>query len=356
MLSACVATEPEFPAAFKAFDKPQHLDQLTGGEIRLIPYLFRRLERSTVHSDRFDVYKGIYTKFWYIHKMHRSSVLPLVQDTFDQQEHLLLKGAALQSLVYSGDPVTRPFDDVDIIVQPDKRWSALKALSARGFVPSQSWPTNLTMNLKLAIDLRLEGANLDLHWGLYPSAGFRKVTDDVFSRAVSVTVDGLEAKTLSITDHLLHNLVHGFARNEVSPIRWVVDSALLVRTDTIDWDLFVSAAHMWGWQGVVSKQLKVLSRQFEVDMPIDVIPRLGGGRGRVFTAFYQFNRSLKPSFFRGFVSLCVVNPMNHREVSRNKARSFVFFQLRALGIWMLTWRNSDHRRRRLLQLIRSVRR
>lgn len=354
LLQACLASENDFDHAFMAFDSDRNLDELTWGELRLVPYLFRRLEHSRLKTPRFDIYKGVYTKFWYLHKMEKSPTLPFLLEVLDGIDFLVLKGAALQPLIYSGDPVTRPIDDIDILVSPHERYRALDRLADAGFTPDQSWPTELTMDLKLSIGLSKANHHVDLHWGLYPSAGDTPATNSIFSRQITVDDGNLRFSSPSISDHLVHNLVHGQPNNDVSPIRWALDCALMSKHPALDWSRVCENAQSWGWQKVVNRQLSYLREVGKVDIPDKVFGMLREGNNSIPLTFYQFNRGLKPSLFRGFLSLLVVNPMNLRELSGEFATHHLFHVLKALRIWLRSWRDSSNRLKRLQRLIKST--
>ena len=355
LLKACLAQEDQFEVAFGEFDSDENLDALTWGEIRLIPFLFRKLEHSGISTPRFSIYKGIYTKFWYVHKMEREPTALLLFSALGEFDLLFLKGAALQKLVYIGDPVTRPVDDIDILVRPKDRILVIEKLLQEGFEPDQVWPREITMNLKMSIGLSNQSHHVDVHWGLYPSAGKSHPVEQLYERRIRTSTGIHDLPTLSISDHLLHNLIHGHAKNQVSPIRWVLDCALLATHPKNDWSLLTATATDWGWQRAAKAQLNVLRSGYQVDIPNHVFGGLETGNSSVPLGWYQVNRGLRPSVRRGLMSMLVANPLNLREISGNRSRPYLAHLFQALAIWWKAWEGPISRWNRFWVLVGSTR-
>lgn len=155
-----------------------------------------------------------------------------------------LKGLALAPLYYGGFAL-RPMSDFDIMVPTADAGAAGRIVAEAGwhspyqdFLDSEPyWSTRYSAQFHNS-----EGDEVDLHWHLL-SQGTSAGADDVYWRhSRSFSLDGIEARTLSDTDHLFHACVHGAQRNRVPPIRWIADAAKIMAGGVIDWDRLMAQA------------------------------------------------------------------------------------------------------------------
>src|SRR5262245_12445960 len=93
------------------------LDRLDPGSIRLLPLLYRRLERDGAQDEIARKLKGVYRHAWYGNQLRlRDAALVAGELRRRGTEPMLLKGAALTLLHYR-DYGLRPMEDVDILVR-----------------------------------------------------------------------------------------------------------------------------------------------------------------------------------------------------------------------------------------------
>ena len=74
--------------------------------------------------------------------------------------HVAIKGAANRRLLYD-NPALRACHDLDLLVHPDERVRAVKALADAGFAPMPK-----TVGISRGLVLRRSDTDVDLHWGL----------------------------------------------------------------------------------------------------------------------------------------------------------------------------------------------
>lgn len=145
--------------------------------------------------------------------------------------HAVFKGAALRECLYA-DPTLRPMDDLDILVAPEQRDAALRALLGRG--------------LRLVVDPKtishevalFDGqVHVDLHWRLFRPGRSR------FELAPTLLGHRTEQKGIWVLDDtasLLVMLVHpAFAKHVCGPAAKLVrllDLDRLLQTADPDWD------------------------------------------------------------------------------------------------------------------------
>jgi len=332
LLKACLAEPENFPQAFFDFDSDDNLNQMNDGEIRLVPFLFRRLESESIKSPRLNRYKGIYAKFWYTEVMRSASRVPL-REIMGDIPLLVLKGHALQRLIYDPDPIRRPSDDLDILVDPACRIEAYNRLVKKGFVPIHPYPAAAVLDLKLSLNMVRGDQSIDLHWGLYPTSLANGLFADIHSRSRVIPYDDATERTPSVNDHFLHTLIHGNSQNHISPIRWILDSALLAKHSDFSFSQTMNIASTWGWSPHVATSVTVLSEIFNLDFPLHDTHMSDQSRGLNRFDRYQETRSMADSPARAFQALTVNNPMNMQQLHPPGSGLFLSWQIRSLARW-----------------------
>lgn len=145
---------------------------------------------------------------------------------------LALKGLALGASVYAS-PGLRTVSDLDILVPRKDLFRAIDALQKQGFRAGHGEP-------RTEVDLRGNHAHpfyspkrhepaIDLHWHVLASA--RADNDDApfWSEAQPLKVGTASTLVLCPEDQLLHALVHGVRWTRMPHVRWVADTAMILR-------------------------------------------------------------------------------------------------------------------------------
>lgn len=340
LIRACIAEPSAFEGAFREFEARGSLDDLNEGTIRLIPFLFRRLERERISAANFGILKGVYTRYWYLHHMHRSRGLGLTSEILSEIPFLVLKGQAFQSLLYGMDAPTRPGDDTDILIPTAQRHTAFKRFQAAGFHPR--FPRTLTERLDLnpSTPLTRKGTDIDLHWQVYPPSGGVDVVDLFFGRSIVIPGPMGGLRTLCLEHHLAHTLIHGWGKNEVSPIRWVLDAAHLVRHPSLDWNDLVHDIVALGWQSVALRQLQRLHDEYQLPVPSGVLTELKESpTGRTQRA-YLHHATMKKGLLKIVVSVFLIRPfyLRHAKASTSLPAVLVTLESLAISLSGLTYR------------------
>ncbi|MGV1034800.1 MAG: glycosyltransferase [Microbacteriaceae bacterium] len=273
MLRACLASNDELEPAVRAWEAALDIDDIDGISMRFAPYLYRRLLAADVTARDGGILKGLYNRYWYLHHMHGAPTMRAVNEILAEVPFVVLKGLALQATVFGGDQPTRPCDDVDILVPLAYREQAYRRLTEAGFVSNLPLQPNVFLKNRPAINLLRGNEHVDLHWVVLAPTRHIGYEATLFERSVRVPSTIGELPVLAPNDSLTHTLLHGAELNDVAPIRWVLDAALLVRSGTIEWNSFVEAADEMGLSAVLLRQLNVL-RDYGVVIPDNVITRL----------------------------------------------------------------------------------
>jgi hypothetical protein len=268
LLAACLSEYPEeFSVHLRSWEELQDLQEIDAASAGLIPFLYRRAEAFGVQMRNHDLCKGMYLKSWYKYQLRSALPRELLLNNPRLKGAVLLKGAALQQSIYAFDPPTRPADDVDVLIPRESALITLKLMLGDGYQMDNTLSPETLVNLRNSVNLHRGREHLDIHWSIFPVC-----LDPGFSARLSARaktgIDGLFYT--SPADSLLHTLVHGFGLNEVNPLRWVLDAALLIRSGEVDWNIFNTEARATGWSSVLQYQINLLNSEFEVPVSKEI--------------------------------------------------------------------------------------
>ena len=193
-------------------------------------------------------------------------------------EPVVVKGPALAVAVY-GDLSSRPFADVDVVVEPGTRDRACDLLESRGYVPSPSVPERWQEAWRRSTHEQLferEGSPLvvDLHWELTaPGYSYSMGLAEVRPRLERVHTGACAVRTLGPEDTLLFLCVHG-TKHDWAVLSWLVDVAELVRGQAaLDWDAVLRWSRVRGRRRPVQLGLHLARRLLDAPVPAGVLAR-----------------------------------------------------------------------------------
>lgn len=165
----------------------------------------------------------------------------------------LFKGAALSETLYENAAV-RPMEDIDLIVRPESLPVALKVLSA--FVGS---PASSEGRVQAFADQQREisfhktgNANtvFDLHWQAFDSPFYphQLFTEWLWETTVCARLGSAKVMVLSQEAMVLHLCGHYTIDAGRKKLLWLYDiaSALSKHRRTINWDVMIARAQMYG--------------------------------------------------------------------------------------------------------------
>jgi len=334
LLRAALLPGPEGRAAGSAWLAQVDLERLGRASGRLLPLLYDRLKRDGVDHPLMPMLKGVKRKAWYRNSMlfHRASeaIRALGQAGIDV---MLIKGAAM-TIEYYRDWGLRTMDDVDVLVHHNDASATIQLLRSRGWKSLEPWferkgYSSLTRKYEHAMHFpHSSGQDLDLHWNLLYSSIGPDRDDDFWSASRGATFDGLPVRILDPADQLLHILVHGAAWDTISPIRWIPDAVMLLRTTSnLDWERFKFQARKRKLTLQIGGALEYLQSSFCDLLPsdlLDEVHRIPVSRLEKF----EYNGILKP--VTGVVELTFKNLIHYWRISEGmslwkSARSFPDF-------------------------------
>jgi Uncharacterised nucleotidyltransferase len=152
---------------------------------------------------------------------------------------LALKGPALAIQAY-GDLALRPFGDLDILVHERDLPLVADILAARGYFPrryQRDQPDGgYFQSSEDEFEARDGGDMVDVHWALVPSYfPYRPDYDELWRRAVTVTLDGGAIATLAPDDHLAFVIIHATKHGWPS-LKPMCDVAAFAARGIVDWE------------------------------------------------------------------------------------------------------------------------
>ena len=256
------------------------LGALEGGTARLLPLAAWRVRAVAGHLDSTDITNGIALR----RALATSSVDS--QHTLLANERLIcslkafgidvivLKGTALRATIYPA-PATRPVSDLDVLIDPSMLDAARVWVAANGGTLGYATiPTARSRAFRHAADTTVLDGTIDLHWRLLADSFDERLDEALRTRVVQFEIGSTTTTTLSPEDHLLHAIAHGMWTNPLSPIRWVVDAALLLETHPIDWSIVLGEASARRLSDRMHVALSYLRERFGVPVPIPVLDAL----------------------------------------------------------------------------------
>lgn len=257
-----------------------NIDVIDYGSHRMVPQLYRNMQRHGVKDPLMERLKGVYRYYLYKNEilLHRiGSLLTAFEDAGIQT--LVLKGAALIQLYYRESGL-RPMLDADVLVHADQAEQAMEVLSGLNW---QSRYTRPQMRIPIIHSTPFEdggGRQMDLHWHLFWECFNAKDDDEFWKNAVPIQISGARTLALGPADQLLHTCWHGARWNEVPPIRWVADALAILGSSAaeIEWSGLLKKAQRHRIVLPVKDSLEYLKKKFDAPVPDAVLASLSAVR------------------------------------------------------------------------------
>jgi hypothetical protein len=276
LLRACLLSDNEAFDAWQRWNDLIDIDSIDHGSHRLLPLLYRNLERFNIESLELVRIKGVYKRTWFQnHLLFKHAQTAIVSLLDLGIETMILKGVAM-SVHYYRDVGIRPMDDLDILVRESESQTAVLTMRKLGWCPEEELIQDYHP-LYHAISLVNQFLNkVDLHWYLLPQDIGSENESGYWDRAFDSELNGVSVKILSPADQLLHTCVHGMRWSEVPPIRWIADAFEIIKKegDNLDWDHLIAHSRSVRVSSVMYDALTYLRDQFDTNIPDPVLQDL----------------------------------------------------------------------------------
>ena len=267
--------------SFETWKSRVDLDAIDHGSMRLLPLLYRNLQRAAIDDPMLSRLKGVYRQVWFRNQLILDQGVRLL-DTLAEAgiPAIVLKGAALAGTVYD-EPALRPMEDFDLLVPRAQFAQAVAVMRGAGwsFDPPLADPEPHFV-FQHAIGFRRDGGGAaDLHW---TAAGLP--LNGAGAHAVHAStqphrIGDRETRTLGPADQLLQICTHATRFNpDIPPIRWAADAFLLLARAPFPWDSLIAPARTRGLSLVMHRALEYLRDGLGVDVPDDIMTALARHR------------------------------------------------------------------------------
>ena len=258
-----------------------NLDIIDYGSHRMVPQLYRNLQRHGVKDPVMERLKGVYRYYLYKNEilLHRiGNLLAAFEDAGIQT--MALKGAALIQLYY-GESGVRPMLDADVLVHEHQAEQAIELLIKLQWKPLRCMQPRARIPIIHSTPFEDSGGRqMDLHWHLFWECFNASDDDDYWEEAVPIKISGQQTLALNPADQLLHTCWHGARWNEVPPIRWVADamSILAASSGEISWPSLLKKAQRHRIVLPVKDSLEYLKTKFDAPVPDSLLESLAAVR------------------------------------------------------------------------------
>ena len=292
LLRAALLTDERALAAWRVWRSQADLDRLDTASYRLLPLLYRNLERLGVDDGWMAKLRGIYRRTWVANQvlLHRlSGVLTTLHDV--RVPTMILKGAALLDQAY-GDAGARPMGDLDVWVPAADFPRAFQSLAGAGWSdrhgeaaecaadPVRYRSRKHAVGLRTATDqseiLDLHQDVLRLYWQYHVPIPEKRFWDV----AEPCAFDGVPTLRLAPHHQLLHISFHGLQWQSLPTIRWAADvhALIVARAAELDWDALLADAKDLLLVDSLREALLHVATAYDTPVPAPVLASLRGAR------------------------------------------------------------------------------
>ena len=201
-----------------------------------------------------------------------------VLEEFDRNtiEAILVKGPIVSLLAY-GDPATRNYADLDLLVRHRQILAATQGMQRLGY--EADVPENAIEAGKIPGEYVFKRAGRPQLIELHTEPTFRYYPkpmriEEMYSRRRMVKLDGREIPALSIEDELLLNCIHG-GKHFWERLMWTADIALIVgRNRELSWDNVFKAAEEVGAERMLCVGLQLAKQLLGANLPVEIQDRV----------------------------------------------------------------------------------
>jgi len=281
MLRAALLPREPALESWNEWKRSVNIDVIDYGSHRMVPLLYRNLQRHGVKDPLMERLKGVYRYYLYKNEilMHRVGTLLAAFEAAGITT-LVLKGAALIQLYYRESGL-RPMLDADVLVQAHQAEQAMEVLTRLQWKPLRYLRPQMRIPIVHSTPFEDSGGRqVDLHWHLFWECFNASHDQDYWENAIPIEIGGVETLALNPTDQLLHTCWHGARWNEVPPIRWVADATAILAASAaeIDWPSLLKKAQRHRITLPVKDTLEYLKTKFNAPVPDSLLNSLSAVR------------------------------------------------------------------------------
>jgi hypothetical protein len=285
LLDAALDEDPgRAESAFERWVDRNGFDAFDAGSYRVLPLVAHRAASFVGQSRWSGHLRGVLRRSWFENQIVLHNGLRAV-DVLQRSglAVVVFKGAALGATVYEGLGV-RPMDDLDLLVPEDRAADALRVLLAAGWELGDDAITpalhrgevpEAFRGVRAGVSLHhSDGSSVDLHWHATHAWCWPGADAGLWGGISQLELLGRRVGRLTSGDELIVSCVHGLRPNDIPPIRWVADAALLVRHGSVEWGDLITRARALLVEPFVVQAFDYLRSRFDAPIPAWVVAGL----------------------------------------------------------------------------------
>jgi hypothetical protein len=273
------------PAAGAAFAQwAEGVDLAANVEVnsfRLLPLAAANMRRTGTGHPLLARLDGVHRHFWAsIQLLFAAVAKPLRALRQAEVPVMASKGLALAAGFYAS-PALRPMADIDILVPPDRVAKAGAVLNAAGWREVRERRAGTTLATKLATQHAMtfadaSGHEIDLHWRPVQELGSAAAIAQTWRVAQPLAMLGVELVQPSAAHLLLHAVLHGIGQDSDGSVRWISDTAMILRSrgEEIDWSRLIAFARRERVAYRLALALEFVAEEFALSVPASVLTDL----------------------------------------------------------------------------------
>jgi hypothetical protein len=284
LIDAALGDGAQALAAFSEWAAQTGLDGIDRGSFRLLPLVAHRVEPLETTSQWSAHLRGILRRSWLENQLVLQATVPALDVLRDAGiDVIVLKGGALAALAYPSI-ATRPMDDLDLLVPEARAAAALAALrDADWTLPTEQVPASVLRGQvpgsfrRIIHSVPLQGRagfDVDLHWHATEAWCWPDADRGLWAATRPLELRGRRVHALGAADELIVACVHGLRPNPMPPIRWIVDTMILLRSGPIPWELLVARARELYVEPHLVLAFDYLRTRFAAEIPDWVVDAL----------------------------------------------------------------------------------
>ena len=184
-------------------------------------------------------------------------------------DFVVLKGTALANTDYP-DAALRHCHDCDLLVRPDQREQAVRALLASRFSLGHS-----ERGSGSTVTVHESGLPISLHENLFRIPYYAAPVEEMWARAQTREVYGVKTQVFSPEDMLLHVCGHAACSATREHLTWVCDSWMILAQNTsLNWRLFSEMAGRCNLELPLAVLTEYLAQEMGAPIPDSVLIHL----------------------------------------------------------------------------------
>jgi hypothetical protein len=252
------------------------IERLDTGSQRLLPQLYRNVQRYATGDPLLERLKGVYRHAWSANGMlFRDAGRLLGALARAEIRTVVLDGSALVTLYYR-DQGARAIDSIAVLISPDDIPAAARVFAREGWGSAKL--VHLSRPGPYTSQARLLGAGrpVDLLWDPFPEGCTPDIRHGFWVNAEPAEIAGIASQVLAPTDELLRICVRAARWEELPPFRRLADALLLLRAvgPRVDWTRLVNQARRARVVLPVLASLSLLREVLDAPVPDDSLRRL----------------------------------------------------------------------------------